>query len=178
MEVNYLNEIKAVEGWALQCYQESLKKTPNIDVIVENLRKINLEARKIERGMMTWLKRDQSLIDNYTKKLSDAKKEVEKALLKRYIPVGDRVDDEERRRQKEQDWGVDSYEKKLGYMKKQRIVAKRVLERITQLRATVITVRAIKKDKGLNNSSKQVIWMLSSLSAEARKEIDYHGDFI
>ena len=36
----------------------------------------------------------------------------------------------------------------------------------------MITVRAIKKDKGLNNSSKQVIWMLSSLATEATREVE------
>src|SRR3989344_6856460 len=62
MEVNYLNEIKAIEGWALQCYQESVKKSANIDVILENLRKINLQARKMEwKGIRGLSKRVNTL---------------------------------------------------------------------------------------------------------------------
>ena len=42
-----IEQMKAVESWALECYQESKKDNPNLDEILENLRKINLQVRKI-----------------------------------------------------------------------------------------------------------------------------------
>ncbi|GEM_PF-6396196 len=47
VEGSIYTQIKAIEGWALNAYQESAKKTPNVDVILENLKKINLQARKL-----------------------------------------------------------------------------------------------------------------------------------
>ena len=32
------NLLKAIEGWALNAYQESVKKSPNVDEILENLK--------------------------------------------------------------------------------------------------------------------------------------------
>ncbi|HLD79697.1 MAG TPA: hypothetical protein VJA18_03995 [Candidatus Nanoarchaeia archaeon] len=48
VEGSTLEQIKAIEGWALIAYQESVKKNPNIDIIIENLGKINLQARKLK----------------------------------------------------------------------------------------------------------------------------------
>jgi len=42
-----LEQMKAVEKWALECFQESKEDNPNLDKILENLRKINLQVRKI-----------------------------------------------------------------------------------------------------------------------------------
>ncbi len=44
---NTFEAMKAVEGWALRCYQESVKKSPNNEEIIENLKKINLQVRKL-----------------------------------------------------------------------------------------------------------------------------------
>ncbi len=40
-------QMKAVEGWAIECFQESAKNSPNNEKIIENLRKINLQVRKL-----------------------------------------------------------------------------------------------------------------------------------
>ncbi len=48
VEGSIYNQIKAIEGWALLAYQESVKNTPNVELILDNLRKINLQARKLE----------------------------------------------------------------------------------------------------------------------------------
>src|SRR3989338_11143265 len=109
VEGSIYNQIKAIEGWALATYQESVKKAPNIDAILENLRQINLQARKIE-----W--RGKGL-DN--------------------LPKGQ--------------------------------VAEDLKKKITQLRAAVVTLRDIKKDKELSNASKRTLRMLSSLATEAIK---------
>ena len=62
VEESVYNQIKAIEGWALLAYQESVKKRPNIELILENLRKINLQTRKAFR--------DRSIEDNFEEKLS------------------------------------------------------------------------------------------------------------
>ncbi len=102
------NQLKAIEGWALNAYQESVKKSPNVDEILENLRKINLQARKLEwRG----------------KGLDDLPKQVGEDLKKK----------------------------------------------VTQLRAAVVVLRDIKKDKELSSASKRTIRMLFSLATETVK---------
>src|SRR3989344_4930376 len=111
-EGSVYNQIKAIEGWALTAYQESLKKVPNVDEILENLRKINLQSRKLEwRGK-----------------------------------------------------GLDSLPK--GRL------AEDVKKKITQLRAAVVTLRDIKKDKELSNSSKRTIRILTAVAAEAIKLVE------
>ncbi|MEK6899970.1 MAG: pentapeptide repeat-containing protein [Nanoarchaeota archaeon] len=112
VEGSIYNQIKAIEGWALNAYQESVKKVPNVDAILENLRKINLQARKLEwRG--TGLKN---------------------------LPKGEAAED--------------------------------LKKKITQLRAAVVTLRDIKKDKELGNASKRTIRMLSSLATETIKLVE------
>ena len=112
VEGSIYNQIKAIEGWALTAYQESVKESPNVDVILDNLRKINLQARKIE-----W--RGKGLEN---------------------LPKGQVADD--------------------------------LKKKVTQLRAAVVTLRDIKKDKDLGNASKRTIRMLSSLATEAVKLVE------
>ena len=111
-EGSVYNQIKAIEGWALTAYQESLKKSPNVDEILENLRKINLQARKLEwRGK-----------------------------------------------------GLDSLPK--GQLSED------LKKKITQLRAAVVTLRDIKKDKVLSSGSKRTIRVLTAVAAEAIKLVE------
>jgi len=146
MEVNYLNEIKAIEGWALQCYQESVKKSPNVDVILENLRKINLQARKLERGSKGEASKIKMLVFGIamSRRGAENHKDVDKAVLMD-------ISNLERDTRGLEGLGED------------------LVKKITQLRAAVLTLRDIKKDKGLSNSSKRNIRMLSSLTTEAIK---------
>ena len=112
VEGSIYSQIKAIEGWALTVYQESVKKSPNVDVILDTLRKINLQARKIE-----W--RGKGLDD---------------------LPKGQ--------------------------------VGEDLKKKVTQLRAAVVTLRDIKKDKELSNASKRTLRMLSSLATEAIKLVE------
>ena len=109
VEGSVYNQIKAIEGWAINAYQESLKKNPNVGEILENLRKINLQARKLE-----W--RGKGLDS---------------------LPKGQQSED--------------------------------LKKKITQLRAAVVTLRDIKKDKELSSASKRTIRVLTEVAAEAIK---------
>ena len=112
VEGSVYNQIKAIEGWALNAYQKSLNKSPNVDEIIENLRKINLQARKLEwRGK-----------------------------------------------------GLDSLPK--GQLSED------LKKKITQLRAAVVTLRDIKKDKVLSSGSKRTIRVLTAVAAEAIKLVE------
>lgn len=112
VEGSIYNQVKAMESWALEAYQESVKNSPNMDLILKNLRKINLQGRKLE-----W--RGKGLES---------------------LPKGQ--------------------------------VAEDLKKKITQLRAAVVTLRDIKKDKDLSNASKRTLQVLSGVATEARKLVE------
>lgn len=112
VEGSIYNQVKAMESWALNAYQESVKKSPNVDLILDNLRKINLQGRKLE-----W--RGKGLES---------------------LPKGQ--------------------------------VAEDLKKKVTQLRAAVVTLRDIKKDKELSNASKRTLRVLSAVATEARKLVE------
>lgn len=113
-------QLRAIEGWALNVYQESKKDNPNLDEILENLRKISLEVRSV---YFRW----------------------EGSKVVRYIGGPD--------------VGKRSPSGGSGGTKE-----------VAQMRAAaVVTLRDIKKDKGLSNNSKKNIRMLYSLATEVVK---------
>ena len=118
-------QMKAVEGWALECFQESLKKSPNNEEIIETLKKINLQVRKL------W-----KICERQSKEHQEERPRWRGVYLQ---PPGGAHPD--------------------------------VLKKLTEIRATaVVTLRDIKKDKALSNSSKRTLRMLSSLATEVVKE--------
>ena len=156
VEGSTLEQIKAIEGWALNAYTESVKKVPNVDVIIENLRKINLQARKLEWGRRRGM-------DDLQEKITRMKDH----FMEQY-PKG--VFSTERRPSlRNEDQRLMALDNINHILK---IEMKQLRMTITQIRATVLTIRDIKKDKGLSNASKRTIRMLSSLAVKAAGEFD------
>lgn len=174
VEGSVYNQIKAIEGWALLAYQESVKKRPNIEFILENLRKINLQARNAFR--------DRSIEDNFEEKLSQEMKR-RRGLIEKI--VGESLDPPKATNpnyhrlkynydnileRKMRDYEIHVLEPfKEREMVKFRMMISDLKRKLTQLRAAVVTLRDIKKDKELSNASKRTLRMLSSLATETLK---------
>lgn len=47
-EESIRDQIKAIEGWATAAYEEAKRANPNLSEILENLKSINLQGRKLE----------------------------------------------------------------------------------------------------------------------------------
>ena len=174
VEESVYNQIKAIEGWALLAYQESVKKRPNIELILENLRKINLQTRKAFR--------DRSIEDNFEEKLSQEIKRrrglIEKIVSESLDPPKTTNPNYNRLKynydnileRKMRDYEIHVLEPfKEREMVKFRVMISDLKRKLTQLRAAVVTLRDIKKDKELSNASKRTLRMLSSLATETLK---------
>ena len=155
VEGSTVEQIKAIEGWALQCYQESVKKSPNIDEIIENLRKINLQARKMEwKGIRGLSKMVNTLRELIMLKATSLNMEILRRRKRGQIVF------DEKEINVLEDMKFEADNLKRG--------SEDLIKKIMQLRAAVVTLRTIKKDRGLSDASKLNIRTLSSLATEAR----------
>jgi len=155
VEGSTVEQIKAIEGWALQCYQESVKKNPNVNEILENLRKINTQARKLDRtGNFKNLEKSLSVNSRGFTRMAIAELVLDRRIRN---PSQEKIQKQAARFQAEQQQALE----KIENLKK----------KITQLRAAaVVSLRKIKiKDKGLKDDSKLTIRILFTLATEAVK---------
>lgn len=150
---NRLEQMQAVESWALSCYRESKKDNPNLDEILENLRKINLQERKIWSNSQRIKKRSAEGLPigipsgrgEYTKYISTA------------VRYGARPKKGSTNIPLEYDMHLNELGEDPDWM----------VKKITEVRATaVVTLRDIKKEKKLSLGSKRNIRLLSSLATQ------------
>lgn len=157
VEGSIFNQIKAIEGWALLAYQESVKKTPNVELILDNLRKINLQARKLEwrrNGFLILTKKEWE--EQYQRLMPSPRgRNVSMGMSLRHA-----IDTQYIKRWDDELW------------KKVMIMQNDLKNKITQLRAAVVTLRDIKKDKGLGNAAKRTIRFLSATATGTVKLVE------
>ncbi|MBI4147369.1 hypothetical protein HY494_01825 [Candidatus Woesearchaeota archaeon] len=146
-------QMKVVEGWALRCYQLTVNRMNNEEInkeIIENLKKIDLQVRKL------WTRDLQAHFRFITAKKIPAIPTRQKSGIfwKRGSHPSGGIPSEI--------LGRRSGDIELSY--------KGMENKLAQIRAAaVVTLRDIKKDRKLSNSSKRTLRMLSSLATEVVK---------